>query len=71
MWGSVKALARGKEYLMGVRFSVQKPRELVADAEALLDLTRTLVGAVKSMLNEAVTPAQFVGCLFKYYGQGH
>ncbi|KAK7259624.1 hypothetical protein RIF29_25235 [Crotalaria pallida] len=49
----------------------EKPRELVADAEALLDLTRTLVGAVKSMLNEAVTPAQFVGCLLKDYGQGH
>ncbi|KAK7270040.1 hypothetical protein RIF29_22913 [Crotalaria pallida] len=49
---------------------VQKPREQVADAEALLDLTRTLVGSVKSMLNEGVTPAQFVGCLLKDYGQG-
>ncbi|KAK7255515.1 hypothetical protein RIF29_28928 [Crotalaria pallida] len=39
-------------------------------AEALLDLTRTLVGSVKSMLNEGVTPAQFAGCLLKDYGQG-
>ncbi|KAE9618601.1 hypothetical protein Lal_00047397 [Lupinus albus] len=48
---------------------VQKPREQVADAEALLDLTLTLLGSVKSLLNEGITPAQFVGSLLKDYGQ--
>ena len=50
-------------------FAVQKPREQVADAEALLDLTRTLVGSVRSLVSEGITPAEFVGCLLKEYGQ--
>ncbi|XP_074591550.1 non-structural maintenance of chromosomes element 4 homolog A-like isoform X2 [Curcuma longa] len=48
---------------------VQKPREQVADAEALLDITSTLVTSVKSQANEGVTPSDFVNALLKKYGE--
>jgi hypothetical protein len=48
---------------------VQKPREQVADAEALLGLANTLVSSVKSQSNEGITPADFVSHLIKEFGQ--
>ncbi|KAG8371864.1 hypothetical protein BUALT_Bualt12G0007300 [Buddleja alternifolia] len=48
---------------------VQKPREQVADAEALFDITSTLVSSVKAYSNEGVTPADFVSCLLRDFGQ--
>lgn len=50
---------------------VQKPREQVADAEALLDITSTLVTSVKSQSNEGVTLTDFVGCLFTMFGESN
>lgn len=48
---------------------VQKPREQVADAEALFDITNTLVSSVKACRNEGMTPSDFVSCLLRDFGQ--
>lgn len=48
---------------------VQKPREQVADAEALLDITNTLMSSVKAQSNEGVTPSDFVSCILKNFGR--
>ncbi|KAL7583237.1 hypothetical protein Lser_V15G44322 [Lactuca serriola] len=48
---------------------VQKPREQVADAEALLDITNTLMTSVKAHSNEGVTPSDFVSCILKNFGR--
>ncbi|KAF5471297.1 hypothetical protein F2P56_011740 [Juglans regia] len=48
---------------------VQKPREQVADAEALLGIANTLASSVKSHSNEGITPAEFVNCFLNEYGQ--
>ncbi|XP_004295144.1 PREDICTED: non-structural maintenance of chromosomes element 4 homolog A-like [Fragaria vesca subsp. vesca] len=48
---------------------VQKPREQVADAEALLDITNTLVTSVKSQSSAGITPADFITCLIQDFGQ--
>ncbi|GKF12710.1 non-structural maintenance of chromosomes element 4 homolog A, partial [Tanacetum coccineum] len=56
------------------RFVVQKPREQVADVEALLDITNTLVTFVKAQSNEGVTARDFVSSLLKGFvrlGGGH
>jgi non-structural maintenance of chromosomes element 4 len=50
-------------------FTVQRPREQVADAEALLDIANTLVVSVKSQGNEGLTPSDFITSLLKNYGQ--
>ncbi|ONK79023.1 uncharacterized protein A4U43_C01F2080 [Asparagus officinalis] len=46
---------------------VEKPREQVADAEALLDIANTLVAAFSSEKN-GVTPSDFVTALIRKFG---
>lgn len=48
---------------------MQKPREQVADAEALLDITNTLVTSVKAHSSEGITPSDFVTCLLRDFGE--
>ncbi|XP_050367561.1 non-structural maintenance of chromosomes element 4 homolog A-like [Argentina anserina] len=48
---------------------VQKPREQVADAEALLDITNTLVTSVKSQSSAGITPSDFITCMIRDFGQ--
>lgn len=48
---------------------VQKPREQVADAEALLDITNTLINSVKAHSASGITPSNFVSCLLREFGQ--
>ncbi|KAL7098035.1 hypothetical protein ACP275_10G180300 [Erythranthe tilingii] len=57
------------EEVDGLHRQVQKPREQVADAEALFDITNTLVTSVKAYNSEGVTPSDFVSCLLKDFGQ--
>ncbi|TMW99028.1 hypothetical protein EJD97_003160 [Solanum chilense] len=47
---------------------VKKPREQVADAEALFDLTRTLVASVRSHSADDVTPYIFISSLLEAFG---
>lgn len=49
--------------------SVQKPREQVADAEALQDIANSLVTSIRSQSNEGVTPSDFVSCLLREFAQ--
>ncbi|OWM69240.1 non-structural maintenance of chromosomes element 4 homolog A-like [Punica granatum] len=48
---------------------VDKPREQVADAEALLDIASTLVNSVKSFSSEGITPSDFITGLLKDFGR--
>ncbi|KAL1197372.1 Non-structural maintenance of chromosomes element 4-like protein [Cardamine amara subsp. amara] len=48
---------------------VQKPREQIADAEALLDLANSVVSSVKSQSANGVSPAEFVNALINGFGQ--
>ncbi|CAN6237430.1 unnamed protein product [Urochloa humidicola] len=48
---------------------VQKPREQIADAEALLDIASTLVTSVRSQSSEGITPSDFITALLKKYGE--
>ncbi|XP_062218459.1 non-structural maintenance of chromosomes element 4 homolog A-like isoform X2 [Phragmites australis] len=46
-----------------------RPREQIADAEALLDIANTLVTSVRSQSSEGITPSDFVTALLKKFGQ--
>jgi len=48
---------------------VQKPREQIADAEALLGIASTLVTSVRSQSSEGITPSDFITALLKKFGQ--
>ncbi|URD98658.1 hypothetical protein MUK42_29240 [Musa troglodytarum] len=48
---------------------VQRPREQVADAEALLDIANTLLTSVRSQTSNGVTPSDFVTQLLRNFGQ--
>ncbi|KAF6149336.1 hypothetical protein GIB67_016874 [Kingdonia uniflora] len=48
---------------------VQRPREQVADAEALLDIASALSSSVKSHTNGGITPSDFITSLLKDFGQ--
>lgn len=49
---------------------VQKPREQVADAEALLEITNSLVTSVRAQSNDGLTASDFVTCLVRDYRLG-
>nr|GMD16414.1 non-structural maintenance of chromosomes element 4 homolog A-like [Ipomoea batatas] len=53
----------------GLFQNVTWPREQVADAETMLELTNTLVASVQSHLKGSVSPSQFVSCFLKDYGR--
>lgn len=44
---------------------MEKPREQVADAEALLDITNALATSVQAHSSDGLTPADFVSCLLR------
>ncbi|ESQ47805.1 hypothetical protein EUTSA_v10022149mg [Eutrema salsugineum] len=48
---------------------VHKPREQIADAEALRDLANTVVSSVKSHSASGVSPAEFVNALIRGFGE--
>lgn len=48
---------------------VQKPREQVADAEALLDITNFLFTSVRAQNKEGITASEFVDCVLRDFGQ--
>ena len=56
----------GSLFLLGI--TVQKPREQVADAEALLDIATTLVTTVKSHSKDGLTPSDFITSLICQFG---
>lgn len=42
---------------------MENPREQIVDAEALLDITKTLLTSVKATNGDGITVADFVNCL--------
>uniref|UniRef100_UPI001CB9ABF1 non-structural maintenance of chromosomes element 4 homolog A-like n=1 Tax=Erigeron canadensis TaxID=72917 RepID=UPI001CB9ABF1 len=53
----------------GMHHLVTKPRELVSDAEALRDLSHTLVSSIKVQSLGSVTPSVFVSSLVDAYAK--
>ncbi|RWV89226.1 hypothetical protein GW17_00048631 [Ensete ventricosum] len=51
------------------RTSSARPREQVADAEALFDIANTLLTSVRSQTSNGVTPSDFVTALLRNFGQ--
>ncbi|KAL2320852.1 hypothetical protein Fmac_029821 [Flemingia macrophylla] len=47
---------------------VTKPREQVADAKTLFDITQSLVMSVKTIAIGGLTPSDFVTCILKNFG---
>ncbi|TMW87500.1 hypothetical protein EJD97_019881 [Solanum chilense] len=47
---------------------VKRPREQVADAEALLGLTNTVVESLQSRANSTISPSIFISWLLQVYG---
>ncbi|KAJ7971451.1 Non-structural maintenance of chromosomes element 4 [Quillaja saponaria] len=50
---------------------VHKPREQVADAQALLNLTNTLVSSMKAYKSDGITPSDFVSCILRDFREQH
>lgn len=51
------------------RLAVQKPREQIADAEAVMNLTSNFLGSVKgSMRKNGTSPAAFISALLGTFG---
>lgn len=48
---------------------VQKPREQMADGEALLDLAKIVKSSAKSYTSEGVTPSDFISSLLRKYSK--
>jgi len=51
-------------------FSVTTPREQVADAQALLDITKSLAASVKAHSSGGLAPSTFVTHILEKFGQG-
>lgn len=49
--------------------SVQRPREQVADAETLLDITSAVVSSVQAENKDGITVSDFISCLLRDFGQ--
>ncbi|CAI9097427.1 OLC1v1033855C1 [Oldenlandia corymbosa var. corymbosa] len=64
-----KALESMIELVDKLHNLVEKPREQVADAEALLDITNTLASSVQAHTGDGLTPADFVSCLLRDFAQ--
>ncbi|KAF0894256.1 hypothetical protein E2562_037812, partial [Oryza meyeriana var. granulata] len=48
---------------------VQRPREQIADAEALLDIATSLVASVRTQSAMGITPSDFVSGMLKKFGK--